>query len=340
MEKLPPTIDLHEDISIYYLSHGSGQPLGDFHEDIPGRGADLAKYKKANVKCVFAAMFPGIESFSPHESRALKELYSTWMPGVKYRAPQALLWEHLTVYYKISEVYNIKLVESADDLEKCIFGNSFCFILHLEGAEPLEDVYDLVLLKKLGLRSIGLTWNYMNKYATGCNSRKDLGLTSEGEELIKLANKLGIIVDLAHASKKTVLEAISVSSKPVIISHTNIRRFVDKPRNIDDEILEAVAKNKGVVGLSAISTLISSKPKPTVNDLVEHFVYVKESYTVDILGIGTDFLGLGEIPPPEGFESIDKVPVLYSKLLEKGFTEREISKIAYENILRVVKANY
>ena len=337
---LPPSIDLHEDISAYFLYHGGGAPLGDFSEDVPGRDADLPKYRKANVKCVFAAIFPGIESFSPEESRALEKLYGKWLPATKYRVPQAILWEHVSIYYKMAEAYGIKVVETINDVENCLKGEGVCFILHLEGAEAVDDPYDLVVLKKLGLRSLGLTWNYMNKYGTGCAARKDLGLTSDGEELVKIANKLGIVVDLAHASKKTTIEALEVSKKPVIISHANVRKIVDKARNVDDDVLELLHKNGGVIGLSAIGPLISSKPKPTLGDLVEHFMYIYERYGVDMLAIGTDFLGLLGLPAPEGFESIDKLPALYEKLREKGLSERDIEKIAYENALRVMKANF
>lgn len=338
--KLLPSIDMHEDVSAYYLYHGGGAPLGDFAEDLLGRDADLPKYSRANVKCVFASIFPGIESFSPEESKTLQQLYGKWLPATKYRVPQSIIWEHVTIYYKMSEIYGIRIAEKTSDVEKCLFGKELCFILHLEGAEPIDDPYDLVVLKKLGLRSLGLTWNYQNKYGTGCACKKDVGLTSDGEELVKIANKLGIIIDLAHASKKTMLDALQVSKKPVIISHANVRKIVDKPRNVDDEVLELLKKNSGVIGISAIGPLVSGKPKPTLDDLVEHFVYVKELFSVELLAVGTDFLGLLGLPTPEGFESIDKIPALYEKLLERGFSENDIAKVAYENALRVIRQNF
>jgi membrane dipeptidase len=341
LANLPPSIDLHEDISAYFLYHGGGAPLGDFSEDIPGRDADIPKYRRANIKCVFAAIFPGIETFGPEESKALLNLYGKWLPATRYRVPQSILWEHISIYYKMAETYGIKIVENTGDLENCLKNEKeLCFLLHLEGAEALDEPYDLVILKKLGLRSIGITWNYMNKYGTGCGVSKDLGLTPDGEELVKTANKLGIVVDVAHASKKTAIDVLDVSKKPVIISHANVRRIVDKARNVDDDVLELLHKNKGVIGFSAIGPLISSKPKPTLDDLIQHFIYVYEKYGADIMAIGTDFLGLLGLPAPEGFESIDKLPHLYSKLLEKGLSEKDIYKIAYENVLRVLKANF
>ena len=334
-----PSIDLHEDISAYYLYYCGDISPGDFGEDLPGRDADIPKYKRANIRVVFSALFPGIESFSPEESKVLLELYGKWIPAMKYRTPPSILWEHLLIYYKMAETYGIKIAETVTDVEHCLKGTEFCFILHLEGAEPIDDLHDLVLLRKLGLRSIGITWNYQNKYGSGCAAKKDLGLTHDGEELVKTANKLGIVIDLAHASKRTALEALATSKKPVIISHANIRKFVDKPRNVDDEILEALHRNGGVIGISAIGPLISQKPKPTLNELVEHFVYVYETYGPHLLAIGTDFLCRLGLPVPEGFESVDKLPILYAKLVEKGFSEGDLKKIAYENVLRVLRAN-
>ncbi|MEM0297057.1 MAG: membrane dipeptidase [Zestosphaera sp.] len=338
LTSLPPTVDLHEDVSAHYLHHGGDSPLGDFGEDVAGRTADIPKYGKANVRVVFAAMFLCTESFSPEESSALEKLYGRWLPAMKYRAPQALLLEHFSIYHRMAEVYGVKIVEKLSDVEGCLRGEGLCFLLHLEGAEPIDDPYDLVLLKKLGLRSLGLTWNYQNKYGCGCAVRKDVGLTGEGEELVRTANKLGIVVDLAHASGRTSLDVLTVSRKPVIVSHANVRRLVDKSRNVGDVVLEALHRNGGVIGISAIGPLTSAKPKATLDDVVEHFTYVRETYGVHMLAVGTDFLGLFGLPAPEGFESIDKLPALYARLMERGFSEGDVKKIAHENILRVLKA--
>ena len=326
---------------MYFLLHGAGQPLGDLREDLPGREADIPKYLRGNVKLVFASIFPGIETFNPRDSARLAELYGKWLPATGFRAPQSILLEHFSVYYKLVESYpELVIVESTSDIRRVFEEQGkIGLLLHLEGAEALDDPYDLVLLRKLGLRSTGITWNYNNKYGCGCLSKRDYGLTPEGEELVKTANKLGVIVDLAHASKRTALEAIDVSSKPVIISHANIKRIVENPRNVDDEVLEALYRNRGVLGVSVIGPLVSTKPKPLLEDLIEHFLYVYETYGVDILAIGTDFHGLLGLPAPEGLESVDRVQVLLDRLRERGLSESDIEKIAYRNAFRVISEN-
>lgn len=91
--------------------------------------------------------------------------------------------------------------------------------------------------------------------------------------------------------------------------------------------------------MSVIGPLISKKPKPTLDDLIQHYIYVYETYGADILAIGTDFMGLLGLPAPEGLESIDNIQIILQKLRDKGLSDNDLRKIAYENALRVIRAN-
>lgn len=333
-----PVIDLHEDVSLYFLLFGGGQTLADFSDDVVGRDADIPKYVRGNVRLIFSSIFPGTHTFDIKLTE--QKGRDRWLPKVIMRYPQLQLFEHLKVYYSLSEAYDIKIVESFKDVDEVIRSSNYRlgFLVHIEGADAIDDPYDLVLLKKLGVRSLGLTWNYNNKWASSCFSSKDYGLTPEGEELVKYANKLGIIVDLAHASKRTAMDVLQISNKPVMISHANIKSIHDHKRNVDDEVLELISSNKGVIGLSFVSSFISSKKRSSINDLINHYMYVYERFGPDILAIGTDFHGLLGLSGPEGLESIDKVQALLNVLRDKGLNESDIRKIAYENALRLLKS--
>ncbi|MEM0365959.1 MAG: membrane dipeptidase [Acidilobaceae archaeon] len=334
-------IDLHEDISTYFMLHGGGYKLADFNIDIDNRDADIPKYIRGGVKLVFASIFTGLESFEPEVSSSYERIYGVWVPAIIFRGSDSILFEQLRIYHRLVEYYReLILVDSYSSIEDVFRSQGRVgLLLHLEGAEPIADPYDLKLLHKLGLRSLGLTWNPCNKYGCGASAKRDYGLTDEGVELIEMANKLGIIVDLAHASKKTALDALSIAKKPVLISHANLRRFVDTPRNVDDEILEALSRNKGVIGLSCIGPLITKGGRPELRDLLDQYIYIYEVYGPDIIGIGTDFLGLLGLPTPRGFESIDKVQELIKQLRERGLSDSDIEKIAYKNALRVIREN-
>ncbi|MEM2004955.1 MAG: dipeptidase [Zestosphaera sp.] len=334
-----PVIDLHEDVSTYFLTFGSGQVLADFGADVSGRDADIPKYVRGNVRVVFASAFPGTHTF---DVRLREEVGSgRWLPKTIMRYPQIQLFEHFKIYYALAEAYGIALVESAKDVDNITLSREyrFGFLIHVEGADSVDDPYDLILLRKLGLRSLGLTWNYNNKWASSCTSQKDYGLTPDGEELVKMANKLGIMLDVAHASRRTALEVLEASRKPVLISHANAKAVHNHRRNVEDEVLEALRRNGGVIGLTFVPSFISRKERPTTEDLVKHFIHVRETFGPDILAIGTDFHGLLGQPGPVGLETVDKVQDLLNLLRDRGFSETDLRKIAYENVLRVIHGN-
>ncbi|BAA79292.2 dipeptidase [Aeropyrum pernix K1] len=323
----PPVVDLHEDISFYYASMGAGQPLGGYAEDLEGRQADLPKYSRANVRIVFAAVFP--------ES-------NVYQGGEGYPTPSSsrlLLLDQVKTYYALSSIHGVEIIESWRSAQEVLEAPRWRLglLLHLEGADALADILDLELLHRLGFRSLGLTWNHDNRWAASCKTRRDYGLTQSGEDLVKKAAELGVIIDLAHASDKTVADAASASPKPVIVSHANFRWKVDSPRNVGEEAVEAVVSKGGVIGYSLISTLITRGRHPTLHDVASQMAEFVEVYGHRHLAIGTDYHGLLDIRPPTGLESIDRLPRLLEALADAGLSDRQIEAIAYGNIARVIR---
>jgi membrane dipeptidase len=226
-------------------------------------------------------------------------------------------------------------IENSSDAERALNSNAIGMLLSMEGADPLDDPYDLLLIQRLGVRALGITWNFDNRYGASCITRKDYGLTTDGEELVRLANELGVIIDLAHASRNTMIDTLKISRKPVIISHANIRSVHDHVRNVDDEILELLHSNHGVIGITMITSTIG--PRPNIDSLVRHVLYVYERFGPDIIAIGTDFLGIERTP--EDLTNIGEINKLLNKLIEYGLSDNDVRKIAYENALRVIMSN-
>ena len=329
-------IDLHEDISYYYLAGGDelGFGLEAFDKDLSGRHADIPKFKKANVKLVFSSIFSLLPTISPRVVNKIKSGYEfkirTWTP----KAACLTALEHIKIYYRLIEAHSndLMLVLNEEDVNEAIRGNKIGFLLSMEGAYALDDIDDLWIYYNLGVRCVGLTWNFDNRYAASCVSRKDYGLTDEGEELIREANKLGIIIDLAHASKKTHLEAAEVSKLPLINSHANPRRIHRTPRNVDDEMYEAIKRTGGIVGFMCELT----GGKKDIEAYADCVTYVYENFGPDIIAIGTDYFGLIGANPPRGLEDITKFEKLFGLLTEKGMDEKDVEKFAYKNALRVI----
>jgi len=337
---LPPLIDLHEDISYYYVSGASGLEFGleEFGIDMPNRHGDIPKFKKANVAIIFSSVFCLLSTISPRISEQLTKGYDikarrAWTP----RATHSTAIEHLKVYYRLAELYpqDLLIILSKNDVQEAINGKRIGLLLALEGAYMLEDVDDLKLFYNIGVRSLQLMWNFDNRYAASCMSTKDYGLTGEGEELVKEANKFGVIIDLAHASKNTHLDVLSISKLPVINSHSNAKKLKNVPRNLDDEIYDEFKRKKGVVGF--VFGMIGGKED--IYSLADQIMYAYQNFGPDVMAIGTDYFGLIDGKAPKGLEDITKIQDLYRILLDKGLKETDLEKLAYKNALRVIDAN-
>ncbi len=237
--------------------------------------------------------------------------------------------EQMKVYYQMSKTFadSFRIIQHRTDLEGSVKSRRLGFLVCLEGTEALEDVSGLDGLYRLGVRAVGFTWNYDTKFAASCMSKKDYGLTGDGERLVGEANERGVVLDLAHSSKATMLDALALSKRPVMISHANYSRVHPHTRNVDDVMLEALGRNGGVMGFTLINETIG--PKPGLNSLAQHIISVRERFGPDILAIGTDYLGI--IETPAGLEDITKLKDLSSKLATLGMSEDEIQKLAWKN---------
>jgi len=333
-----PIIDLHQDISYYYVSGSSGLgfDLAKFDLDLPNRHGDIPKFKRANVSIIFSSVFCLPSTLSPQvearfEKGLIKRPLRAWTP----KGTPSIAMEHIKVYYRLITMHSkdLRFILKDEDVEGSIKGDKIGFLLALEGSYMLEDVEDLWIYYNLGVRSLQLTWNFDSRYAASCLSTKDYGLTGEGEELIREANKLGIIIDLAHASKNTHLEVLSLSKLPVINSHSNPKRLFNVARNLDDEVYEEIKRKKGVVG--NIFGFLGDKED--INTVADHILYVYNNFGPDIIALGTDYFGLIDTKAPKGLEDITKLNELFQILLNKGMKESDIEKLAYKNALRVIK---
>ena len=156
----------------------------------------------------------------------------------------------------------IELALTASDIERINRAGKMAAFIDLEGGFDLDG--DLNVLRgfyALGLRSVQLTaHNYTNNFADSCcDLRKWGGINDHGREVVKEMNRLGIVINIAHASEETILQTVELSTDPVIFSHGGFRHFVDIPRCISDKSAKAVAAKGGVIGLQWGSTFNNPK---------------------------------------------------------------------------------
>ena len=152
-----------------------------------------------------------------------------------------------------------------------------------------RDLKNLDLFYSLGLRQIQLTFNWRNWVGDGCTERTQAGLSYFGVDLVQRMNELGMIVDVGHTGYQSTLDAVEVSSKPIVYSHTNCKALCDHPRNKTDDQIKALARKGGVMGLSCFNWFVSDKPRSTLDDLLNHFDHIAKLVGPGYIGIGSDF---------------------------------------------------
>jgi microsomal dipeptidase-like Zn-dependent dipeptidase len=169
-----------------------------------------------------------------------------------------------------------------------------------------------------------------------CDSAKGTqthnGVSSFGREVISEMNRLGILVDVSHASEKSFWDALDLSCKPIVCSHSSCRALCDHPRNLTDEQMRALAAKGGVMQVTLYHGFLVKDGEATIEDAMRHLEHAIDVMGIDHVGLGTDFDGDGGI---RGLASAAELPNFTHELLVRGYTEEQIQKIWGGNFLRV-----
>jgi len=248
----------------------------------------------------------------------------------------------------------VALVTNYAEIERARSSGKVAVLLAFEGAEPLgHDLSALRLFYSAGLRMMSLVWSRRNAFGDGAwENESQGGLTRLGRRAVEEMDRLGIVVDVSHASDRTARDILDVARGPVVASHSNARKLREHPRNMPDELLKGVAEKDGVIGVTAVPSFISDQPA-TIEKWVDHLQYVVDLVGVEHVGIGADFIhhveelggvleisGWGpdfgkQLPRFEGMLSPEDLPNLTVELCRRGFSEADIRRIYHENYLRV-----
>jgi len=262
------------------------------------------------------------------------------------------------LYAEVEQTKRFAVCKTFAEIEQARAANKIGLVITMEGVEPLGD--DLNLLRafyELGLRSVGLTHARRNTAGSGgifrsSGSPHD-GLTNFGRDVVRECERLGILIDLAHINPKGFEEIVELTSKPLIVSHSNARKFYDIERNISDEQIKIIGQRRGVVGVNAI--LVSRDAETsTLDRYLDHIEHVIGLIGIDGVGIGFDFCEylFEQLPEKVRTELAAKLTAphfisdltnhsharnLTRKLIKRGFSDEQIEKILQGNWMRVLK---
>ncbi|MDR7420619.1 MAG: dipeptidase [Armatimonadota bacterium] len=271
-------------------------------------------------------------------------------------------------YALVRDDPKIGIVERADDIVRFKREGKVGIIIAFQNARPVGTSLTRVeTFWRLGVRTIQLTYNTKTFVGDGVFEEHDGGLSKFGRALVREMNHVGILVDLSHGGRRTTMEAIEVSEKPCVFTHSNPYNLVPVPRNITDAQMKAVAAKGGVVGCSSFPALVwrGNDAGPTLDEFIDCIDYAVNLVGVDHVAIGTDSEAtLGAYPPelraglrrqypgttggfhqrfPQGSplvgleQGLGDWPNITRRLLERGYAAADVQKIIGGNLMRVFR---
>lgn len=257
-------------------------------------------------------------------------------------------------------------VHTVADIEDAKRAGKVGVMFHFQGTDPIEDNLELIpLYAALGVKVIQLCYNRRNRVGDGGSERTDSGLSYFGLDVVEALNKAGVVVDCSHTGERTTLDAVAASASPVVISHGNARTLHPSERNVSDTVIRAIGDNGGIVGAVGFPAFVSRDARPSLDQFIDHIVYVASMIGIDHVALGLDYASMQwpvmaddaalalydriiaagawrpeAYPPPpyyypSGIETPRTLRALTRRLVERDFDEASIRKILGGNWLRL-----
>ena len=268
------------------------------------------------------------------------KLGETFSSKVAFKVDGPLQYADL-IFDKIEEIVNannryLSIARTPSDLYEDKRKGRRSIMLGIENGLALNhDISNVRYFARRGVVYITATFNGDNDIcdsARGCNTHG--GVSRFGEQVIKEMNRCGIMVDLSHAGEKSFYDALSISSKPIVCSHSNCKALCDVPRNLIDDQLRALAKHGGVAHITLYHGFLrNDSQEATVMDAIAHLEHAISVMGIEHVGLGTDFDGDGGI---RGLADSSELINFTLHLLRRRYSERDIARIWGGNWLRVM----
>jgi membrane dipeptidase len=350
-------------------------PLVDGHNDMPWIIHSDPKAKKSVKLYDVSRKHPETDTDLPRlkEGMVTAQFWAAFVPSLMPQ-PGRMTLELIDIIRQLPETYpdDFMLALEAKDIMRAKKRGKIACFLTVEGGVGLENsLSPLRIWHASGVRLMTLCHNETLDWVdSATDAPRHGGLTKFGEAVVLELNRLGIIVDLAHTSPKVMHKVLDISRAPVLFSHNNAFSLCDHPRNAPDDVLDRIRSRKSVIMATFIPDFISQKsrdwsrplrdnfgkasfmhnhdeaiaahtakagpqPKATIAELCQHIEYMVGRTGLNHIAIGSDYYGGAT---PEGLEDVSKFPHLIAALIERGWSDEAIEKIASGNLIRLFKA--
>jgi membrane dipeptidase len=305
---MPTIFDGHCDV-LYKMWKQNDYTL--FLKNTADLHANLTRLRQGGVKVQTMAIFVPPEV--PNELKAQSALEMIDM-----------FYEHI-----LAEREDVRVMKNASDLRQSRVDDALYVILSIEGAAPLAGKLTyLRTFYRLGVRSIGFTWNDRNEAADGVGEPNPSGLSAFGKELLREMNRLGVAVDISHLAEPGFWDCIEYAQQPIMASHCNARALCDHRRNLHDDQIRAIFRRKGLIGINFVPYFLNESGQARIDDVLKHVEYMLSLGGEDMIGFGSDFDGITDTV--QQLEHAGQWVELVDAC-QKRYTETVVEKICYRN---------
>jgi membrane dipeptidase len=358
-----PLIDGHNDLPWQYRKRANGLSAIDLARDTsqlsPPLATDIPRLRAGGVGAQFWSVYvPPIPAGPPAVQAALEQI--DLVHQMVARWPDAFA-----------------LARTAADIERIHRQGRIACLIGMEGGHSINNSLAVLRMTyALGARYMTLTHTQNTDWADAAgDTPRHHGLSCFGAEVVHEMNRLGMLVDLSHVTDQTMRAALKVAQAPVIFSHSAVRALCNSPRNVPDDVLQLTARNGGVVmvcflpgyltergriameaaeaekerlrerypessvryrnALAAWRRKHTSPREAGLSDVADHIDHARKVAGIDHVGIGSDFEGF--TGAPDGLEDVSCYPALLAELMRRGYTTRDIRKLAGLNFLRAFR---
>lgn len=283
------------------------------------------------------------------------QFWSVWVDPVLQGAEQVTATlEQIDFVHRLVDAHpeRLRFARTASDVRAAMAEGRIASLIGIEGGDQLNG--SLAVLRqfaRLGARYLTLTWSRTTDWAdSATDEARHGGLTDFGREVVRELNRIGVLVDLAHVAPSTMRDALAVTTRPVIVSHSCALALCDHPRNVPDDVLAAIGAAGGVVMIAFVPSFLSPEraewvrageqgepPAVGIADVADHIEHVRRVAGAHAVGLGADYDGTDAMPA--GLGDVSHYQELFDELRGRGWSEHDLAALGHGNVLRVLEAS-
>lgn len=358
-------------------------PIIDGHNDLPwairdDHGNDLANVDlNSDTRQLTPPLHTDIARL--RAGRVGAQFWSVYVPAsLRGAAATQAVNEQIALTRQIIAAYpeTFEFAQSAADIARIHRAGRIASMLGMEGGEAIQSNLEILReFRRQGVLYMTLTHSTTIDWVDSATAAPQHGgLSPFGEEVIREMNRIGMLVDLSHVSAEAMRDALRVTRAPVIFSHSSAFGVTPHPRNVPDDVLQLVRRNRGVVMVNfypgftsnevwqwgaarlgeqarlqalnpgnpeavtaGVAAWVAANPRPAIDAgvIADHIEHIARIAGRESVGLGADYDGVPFLPV--GMEGVDGFAILFAELMRRGWSNRDLAGLAGGNLLRALR---